>query len=297
MDAIVTERLCKRYGSRLALRDLTLRVSRGSRFGFLGPNGAGKTTVLRILTGLLRASSGRAVVLGGDAWGDGPRVRREIGYLPGDVRFWEHLTGGATLDFLGAARGGGHGAEARRLAKVFDLDLRPRVRQYSRGMKQKLGLIQALMHRPRLILMDEPTTALDPLVREQLYRELRRVSDDGRTVLFSSHTLSEVEDLCDEVAIVREGRLVECERIEVLRERALRRVELRWRGALGAALPAELHVIERCDGRVRGAWEGPLLPLFRWLSEQAIDDVTVAPPDLEDLFLAYYAAAPDGARP
>ncbi len=290
MDAIVTERLCKSYGACDAVRDVSLRVPTGSCFGFLGPNGAGKTTVLRTLAGLIRATSGRATVLGGDAWRDGPRLRRDMGYLPGDVRFWDGLTGAQTLDLLIAARDSTGAEEARRLATEFELDLRPRVRHYSRGMKQKLGLIQALMHKPRLLLMDEPTTALDPLVRAGVFRELRAVAAGGRTVLFSSHTLSEVEELCDQVAIVREGRLVECERVAALRARALRRVEVRLSAGAAFEAPDGLTAVERHGSLVRGTWSGPLEPLLRWLSGAGVEDVTIAPPDLEDLFMAYYAA-------
>ncbi|NUN50159.1 MAG: ATP-binding cassette domain-containing protein, partial [Candidatus Brocadiae bacterium] len=175
---------------------------------FLGPNGAGKTTCIRLLLGLLRASSGHATVLGLDAWREGPRLRQQVGYLPGDVRFWDGLTGRATLRFLDRARGGGHWGEVERLAERLDLVLDKRVRNYSRGMKQKLGIIAAMMHRPRLLILDEPTTALDPLVRAGLYDELRAVVAAGRTVLFSSHTLAEVEELCDVVTVMRRGRVV-----------------------------------------------------------------------------------------
>lgn len=289
MDAICTRQLTKCYGRHPALAELDLRVPAGSLFGFLGPNGAGKTTTLRILLGLLRATRGTATVLGRDAWHEGPALRAEIGYLPGDVRFYDDLTGRATLDFLLAARGGRGGAEALRLADAFDLALDRRVRNYSRGMKQKLGLIAALMHQPQLLILDEPTTALDPLVRETLYTELRAVVAAGRTVLFSSHTLAEVEALCSEVAILRAGRLVEHERIEVLRARALRHVELRMgKGALPEPLPAGLAVQTQQPGLLRGSWTGPPEDLVRWLARCHLTDVTIQPADLEDLFLTYY---------
>jgi ABC-2 type transport system ATP-binding protein len=279
--------LSKHYGGRMALDDLSLEVPTGALFGFLGPNGAGKSTTLRILLGLLRASSGSASILGRDCVRDGPAVRREVGYLPGDVRFYDHLTGRQTLAFLGAARGGGHDAEARRLIEAFELDVSKRVRECSRGMKQKLGLIQALMHRPRLLILDEPTTALDPLVRETLYRELRSAAGDGRTVLFSSHTLSEVEALCDRVAIVRSGRLVELASIAELKQRALRHVEVRF-VASPPGPPPGLHVIERGDGWLKGAWSGDPAALLAWLASARVADVSISPPDLEDLFMAYY---------
>jgi len=221
-------------------------------------------------------------------------LRREVGYLPGDVRLYPHLTGAATLDFFNAARQADAGPEIRRLTQLLDLDVRRRVRDYSRGMKQKLGLIVAMMHRPRLLILDEPTTALDPLMREALYTELRRVVAAGRTVLFSSHTLSEVESLCDEIAILRDGRLVEQERVEVLRERALRHVEVRLGPgrSLATPPPAGLDVSQHGDGYLRATWRGPVQPLLDWLARGGVRDATIAPPDLDDLFLAYYADTP-----
>lgn len=290
MNAIATENLDKWYGPRAALDGLSLRVPAGSLFGFLGPNGAGKTTTIRILLGLLRATSGRAEVLGRDAWHDGPRLRGEVGYLPGDVRFRDDRRAADELAFFDAARGGGCADEIRRLAQGLDLDLNRRIRTYSRGMKQKLGLIAALMHRPRLVILDEPTTALDPLVRETLYEELRRVRDDGRTVLFSSHTLSEVEELCDHVAILRDGRLIENARIETLRARAVRHIEVLFNGS---GIPSEppppaLTILRRQGSQINGSWTGPVRELVTWLARHDIRDLTIAPPDLEDLFLAYY---------
>ncbi len=296
MDVIRTENLCKRYGQFVALRDVNLRVAAGCRFGFLGPNGAGKTTTIRILLGLLRASSGQARVLDQDVWIRGPRLRQQVGYLPGDVRFYSHLTGRQTLDYFAGVRRADCRAEIRRLSSALDLDLDRRVRAYSRGMKQKLGLIQALMHRPQLVILDEPTIGLDPLIREVLYDEIRRVTDDGRTVLFSSHTLSEVEELCEQVAILRNGRLIEQEQIAVLRRRAVRRVDVQFgRGPAIGNPPPALKITQQSEQSLRGTWTGPAGDLLKWLASQNVTDVNIAPPDLEDLFLAYYTdTGPEG---
>jgi ABC-2 type transport system ATP-binding protein len=296
MAAIVTQDLCKRFGPHEVLHQVNLRVPVGSRFGFLGPNGAGKTTAIRILLGLLRASAGSARILDQDVWRRGPHIRAEVGYLPGDVRFYDGLTGRATLAFLDAARGSASRDEIKRLTERFDLELDKRVRDYSRGMKQKLGLIQALMHRPKLLILDEPTVSLDPLIREVLYEELRNVAAEGRTVLFSSHTLSEVEGLCDHVAILREGRLIEQERIEVLRQRAVRHLELVFEpeGRPAELPPQGLTVTHESDTALWGTWVGPVDPLLSWLTRGHVRDMTIAPPDLADLFLAYYADRPPG---
>lgn len=291
MDAVFTSGLTKRYGEAEVLRQVGLRVRAGTLFGFLGPNGAGKTTTIRILLGLLRASDGTAAVLGHDVWRDGPQVRRRVGYLPGDVRFYDGMTGRATLQFINHARRARADAEIARLAEVFDLDLRKRVRNYSRGMKQKLGIIAALAHKPDLLILDEPTTALDPLVKQVFNDELRAVVRDGRTVLFSSHTLSEVEELCDEVAILRSGRIIEQNHIGNLRSRAVRRVDVLFNSdhASYPPPPSGLRVGYDRDGVLQGAWSGPISELVSWLGRCEIRDVTIAQPNLEDLFLAYYA--------
>jgi ABC-2 type transport system ATP-binding protein len=292
MDVVVTRDLRKSYGAREVLHGIDLRVPAGSLYGFLGPNGAGKTTTIRILLGLLRASGGSATLLEGDAWRDGARLRADIGYVSGDVRLYDNATGRSTIRFFDSARGGGSTGEINRLAQAFDLarDLDRKVRSYSKGMKQKLALILALMHRPRLLIMDEPTSVVDPLVREVIYSELRNAAGEGRTVLFSSHTLSEVEQLCDRVAIVRDGYLVEQDRVETLRRRAVRRVEILFAGdsAPTEGVPQSFRVDHRDGPRQTGSWVGDVQPLLRWLAPLEVKELIITPPSLEDLFLAYY---------
>ncbi|MBL8878348.1 MAG: ABC transporter ATP-binding protein [Phycisphaerales bacterium] len=290
MDAVLTSDLTKRYGENEVLKQVSLRVRAGSLFGFLGPNGAGKTTTIRILLGLLRASSGSATVLGQEAWSEGHRLRARVGYLPGDVRFYDGMTGRSTLAFINRARRAGAQREIERLASVFELDLGKRVRNYSRGMKQKLGILAAMAHRPDLLILDEPTTALDPLVKQVFNDELRTFVREGRTVLFSSHTLSEVEELCDEVAILRGGRIIEANHIDKLRSRAVRRVEVVFSDhSPRPAPPGGLRVARDADGVLQAAWTGDVTELIAWLGRCAVRDVTIAQPSLEDLFLAYYA--------
>jgi len=298
MHAIETSELRKRYGEFEALHGIDLTVPTGALFGFLGPNGAGKTTALRILLGLLRSSGGRATVFGRDPWNDGSSVRAWIGYLPGDVRLFDRMTGRDTLGFFANARKCDAFGEIKRLAMRFDLDLSRKVREFSKGMKQKLGLIAALMHQPPLLILDEPSTGLDPLVQETLHAELRDAARRGQTVLFSSHTLKEVQDLCDRVAILRKGALIEQDSIEALRERAVRRVEIIFDDDQSAprSVVEGLTVASRIDHRLTGSWIGPLPRLLKWLSDQSIADVTIAPPDLEDLFLAYYADPSEDGR-
>lgn len=299
MNVIEIHRLVKTYGRLRALDDFSLSVPQGSIFGFLGPNGAGKTTTIRILLGLLRRTAGDARVFGGNAWRDRTAIAARVGYLPGDVRFQERLTGQAFLAFCDRARGGGHAAEISRLAKRFDLQLDRRIRKYSRGMKQKLGLIQAMMHRPELMILDEPGSALDPLVLQTLYDELRAAAADGRTILFSSHTLSEVDQLCDRVAVIRRGRLVESGNMAALRGRAPRRVTFKLANdASMAALPSgAFHRTEGADGRVTGTWVGETRAMLDWLRSMQITDVEIGPPTLEELFFRLYREGDDAALP
>ncbi len=296
MNVVEISNLAKTYGDVVALRDVSLTVPCGSRFGFLGPNGAGKSTTLRILLGLLRASGGSANVFGLDAWSESTEIRRRLAYLSGDARLYDGMTGIALLRFVDRARGGGGWREATRLCDRFELAAHRKIRGYSKGMRQKLAIIQTLMHKPDLLILDEPTSGLDPLMQQALYDELRAVTDEGRTVLFSSHTLSEVEQLCDRVAIVRSGRIVESGTTDSLRERALRRVVLKRSGGFPEtlAVPDGMTIRSRQDGTMTGTWSGSVDPLVRWLSDLKLDDVSISPPSLEDLFATYYREEGNG---
>lgn len=291
MSVIQVQKLSKQYNSHPVLHEVDFEIESGRLVGFLGPNGAGKTTTLRILLGLLAPSSGDASIFGKSCHRYGKLIRNEIGYLPGDVHLYSNLSGQAVLEFFSAARKRDCGDEIRRLASVFDLDIRRTVRKYSTGMKQKLGLIQALMHKPQLLILDEPTSALDPLVRRKVFDELKQVVAEGRSVLFSSHSLSEVEELCDEVIILRQGRIVEHQPIEVLKQRALRHVEIVFSGRPPVSLPESLKLAEQKGRLYKFTWTGETAELVSWLNTQTLDDVIIARPDLNDLFMTYYAPA------
>jgi ABC-2 type transport system ATP-binding protein len=291
MNVIDIQDLTRRYGARRGIEALTLAVPEGSLFGFLGPNGAGKTTTIRVLLGFLRPTSGSARILGRDCWRDTARIKADVGYLPGDLRLYPWMNGTGALRLISAARGRDLLGEGRALAERFALDLRVKVRSMSRGMRQKLGLLLALAHRPRLLVLDEPTASLDPLMQETLRHYLREQARNGTTVFFSSHTLSEVEQLCDRVAIVREGRLVADEPLDALRRRAGHEVTIRWRDAGHArtlAAPPFLTLLRREDSTWHGLLNGPVEDLLRWLAPQSVDDLTVRRPDLDTLFRRFY---------
>ncbi|MFM9994349.1 MAG: ABC transporter ATP-binding protein [Phycisphaerales bacterium] len=297
MAAIETQSLTRRYGGRRGIEGVNLSVPEGSLFGFLGPNGAGKTTTIRVMLGLLRPTSGTAAIRGLDCWRESPRVKREVGYVPGDLRLYPWLNGRRSLRFVGAARGMDLSRHGDELGQMFDLDMSVPVRRMSRGMRQKLGLIMALAPEPRVLIMDEPTSALDPLMQDRLREHLRGLARRGHTVFFSSHTLGEVELLCDRIAIVREGRLVADASLDTIRRQAGRAVTIRWREspAPPPEPPAFLRVTRR-DGRTWvGVHEGPLDPLLAWLHGLPIEDLSIAPPDLETLFRQYYRPGGEGA--
>ncbi len=290
--AVLTESLTRSYGARRGIEGLDLSVPAGSLFGFLGPNGSGKTTAIRVLLGFLRPTSGRARVLGMDPWRDSPRIKAEVGYLPGDLRLYPWLTGAAALRLFGAIRRRDLEREGRELAERFDLDLEVKAREMSRGTRQKLGLVLAMAHRPRLLVLDEPTSSLDPLMQDRLRRHLRALAAAGHTVFFSSHTLAEVDDLCDRVAILREGRLVEEAALEELRRRSPREVILRWKSGGEAACdpPPFLEVVDRSGGTWTGLLRGSSAELVRWAAPRPIEDLSIGQPDLEVLFRRYYEA-------
>jgi ABC-2 type transport system ATP-binding protein len=291
MSIISAQRLSRRYGRRLGIDAVDLDIGEGEIFGFLGPNGAGKTTTIRLLLGFLRPTLGQASIFGLDCWQNGPQIKQEVGYLPGDLRLYPWLTGQTALRIAGQVRGAHLRAEGLNLADRFQLEMDLRVRQMSRGMRQKLGLILALVHRPRLLILDEPTSGLDPLMQGELASCLRERATSGATVFFSSHTLSEVESLCDRVAIVRQGHIIADESLSSLRGRARRIVELVFPNSEMAArvqLPVFLKLSRR-DGRLcRCELEGPTPPLIRWVAQQEIDDMSISQPDLDSLFRKLY---------
>ena len=214
---LAVQSLTKRYGSRRGVTDVSFVVREGEVFGFLGPNGAGKTTTIRTVMGFLRPDAGRALVAGHDCWRDPVAVKRLVGYLPTEMALDPGLTGGQLLEYFANLRGGVDSRYVCDLAERFGLDLSRKFRQYSHGNKQKVGIVQAFMHRPRLLLLDEPTSGLDPLNQQEFAALVRETRADGRTVFLSSHILSEVEDLCDRVAIIREGAIVHVGTLESIR--------------------------------------------------------------------------------
>ncbi len=293
--AISLSGLSKRYGKLLAVRGLDLEVARGEVFGFLGLNGAGKTTTIRILLDLLRPTSGTARVLGRDCQADGLEVRSQVGYLPGELGLYSDMTGQSTLDFLAhlcrQPVDPAYREQLRERLELSSADLRRKVREYSTGMKRKLGLIQALQSDPPLLILDEPTEGLDPLMQESFYQVLSDIKRRGRTIFMSSHVLSEVERVCDRIAVLRDGEVVLLSEVEEVRKLAGRRVRVVFSENCElrpGQLPADHEVIESnsllWDLRVYS----PLGSLLKALTGLPVKDLHVEEPHLEDVLKNYY---------
>lgn len=295
-DVITVTGLRKSFGHTTALDGLDLTVTRGEVHGFLGPNGSGKSTTIRVLLGLLRADGGTASVLGRDPWRDATDLHRSIAYVPGDVVLWPTLSGGEVIDLLGRLRGGIDESRRRRLVERFELDETKKGRAYSTGNRQKVALVAALASDAPLLVLDEPTAGLDPLMEEVFQAELADLRAQGRTVLLSSHILSEVEKACDRVSIVRSGRIVDSGSLADLRHLTRTRVHAVLREAPTAAEVAQwagVHDVDLAGGELRCSVEAAHLgDLVERLGRQGVLALTCRPPTLEELFLARYQGQP-----
>ena len=289
--AIETEGLAKDYGGGHGVFDLNLAIADGTVFGFLGPNGAGKTTTIRILMGMIRPTVGRARIFGLDCRHDSAAVKRKVGYLPGELAQLGGLRGSEVVGYIGSLRGSLDRVRVREIAERFDLDLHRRFREYSRGNKQKLGILLAFMHRPALLILDEPTGGLDPLNQQEFYKLVVEAKGDGATVFLSSHILSEVEHVCDRVGIIRRGRLIRVAEMDELHDIRLHRVTIVFGGeppleALRAA--AGVENLEQKDGRVTFTQRGSFEPMMLAVAGSRILDLSSHEPSLEEVFLASY---------
>ena len=295
MSAVIeTEKLTKSYGPHRGIVDVDLEVQQGEVFGFLGPNGAGKTTTIRLLLDLIRPTSGKAFVFGIESTVDPVAIHRRIGYLPGEFTLYDKLTGGETLEYFGNLRGGVDPAYQASLIERFDLDPSRKFKEYSKGNKQKVGLVAALQHKPDLMVLDEPTSGLDPLVQQTFFAVLREAVADGRTTFLSSHVLSEAEKACDRVAIIRDGRIVMVDRVDALRDLAAHQVELRFTGPVLAAefekIAGVTNVVAE-DHVLRMHVAGPIAPVVKAAARYELADFVSREPSLEETFLAQYGKA------
>jgi ABC-2 type transport system ATP-binding protein len=288
---IETEKLTKWYGKSRGVIDVDLAVDQGEVFGFLGPNGAGKTTTIRAMLDLIRPTSGLVRVFGIESSADPVAIHRRIGYIPGEFTLYDRLTGAQTLEYFANLRGGVDRAYQASLVERFELDPTRRFREYSKGNKQKVGVIVALQHRPELLVLDEPTSGLDPLVQATFFGTLKECVADGATVFLSSHILSEVEKACDRVAIIREGRIAKLDTVEGLRDLAHHQVEMRFAGTVPTSafetLPGVSELVAD-DHVLRMRVAGAITPVVRAAAQFELLDFVSREPSLEETFLAQY---------
>jgi ABC-2 type transport system ATP-binding protein len=282
-----TEQLTKNYGRLRALDRLTLAVQPGEIMGLLGPNGSGKSTALRLLVGFLKPTAGRANIGGYDCWRESVQARRQLAYLPGELRLYENMTGRQLVRFLGLLRQQIVRDDVDKLAQRLDLDLDRPIADLSSGMKRKAALLQVLLPRVPLLILDEPTNTLDPVMRDELLGQLLEARQRGQAVLFSSHVLTEVERVCDRVAILRQGRLVHMQDMSELRQ--AQRIHVRFASQAPQPPPMQqLQVRERQDDRLTLEYRGDLPQLLGWLAGQAVADLHVEPLGLAEIYKSYH---------
>jgi ABC-2 type transport system ATP-binding protein len=292
MTAVIqTDKLTKHYGKNRGIVDVDLEINQGEVFGFLGPNGAGKTTTIRILLDLIRPSSGSARVFGIGSSEDPVAIHKRVGYIPGEFALYDRLTGGQTLEYFANLRGGVDKAYQKSLVERFELDTTRRFKEYSKGNKQKVGVVIALQHKPELLVLDEPTSGLDPLVQQTFFNVLREAVGDGATVFLSSHILSEVEKSSNRVAIIRDGKIVKQDTVEGLRDLAHHQVELRFAGDVPSSafqtLPGVSDLVAE-DHTLRMRVAGPITPVVQAAAHYELLDFVSREPSLEETFLAQY---------
>lgn len=291
MTVIHTDNLCKTYGTRRGVRDVNLSVAEGEIFGFLGPNGAGKSTTIRLLLGFLKSSSGSASIFGYDCWGRSHVIKQDVGYVSGDVRLYPWLTARKAFQIVGEVRNRDLMSNGLELADRFQLEPDLPVRKMSRGNRQKVALVLALTHRPKLVVLDEPTSGLDPLMQDTLADCLREMAQQGHTVFFSSHTLSEVDSLCDRVAIVKDGQIVADEQLIKLKQKAPRTVTMTFESE---SVAGQIQMPDfATESQLAGdQWSfqllGPAAELTKWAATLPIVDFSIGQPNLETLFRQYY---------
>ncbi len=286
MNVIETKKLTKFYGKIKGVENLSFSVKKGEIFGFLGPNGAGKTTTIRTLLGYLNKTSGEAYIFGKNIEDNIVEIKQEIGYIPGDLNIYGHMTGKQFLDYFSSLRNRDM-TILEELLEIFELPLDRKVKGYSKGMKQKLGIVQAFMDDPKMVIMDEPTNGLDPLLQQKFYKFLREEKKKGRTLFFSSHILSEVDKICDRVGIIRDGSLVALEKIEKLKRKRGKKIRIKLKKE-----PKELIKMKnakKVDGWIEFETDDDIDSLIKKISKYKVLDIEIQEYSLEGIFMKYYS--------
>ena len=299
MPVIETRRLTKFYGKARGIAALDLAVEEGEIFGFIGPNGAGKSTAIRTLLGLIFPTSGSGHIFGLDIVRDTKEIKKRVGYMPAEAGYYHKMGVGELLRYSAGFFDGGGEARLRELADALALDLARKIADLSRGNQRKVAIVQSLLHRPRLLILDEPTIGLDPLVQARFFDLLKEENRRGTTVFFSSHTLSEVQKMCGRVAIIKDGRVAAVEDIESLRKKQLRKVEIEFSGPADAGtLAVDGMISPRADKHVLSfMFSGTIDTLVAGLAGRSVKDLLIEEPTLEEIFMHYYSDAPEREQP
>jgi ABC-2 type transport system ATP-binding protein len=285
MSVISTEQLTKYYCKNRGVVGLDLAVEEGEVYGFIGPNGAGKSTTIKLLLDFIRPSSGQCRIFGQDCAAASARIKRSVGYIPAEVSYYDGMTVSGLLDYSARFYPGDHSAHMKKLCGSLDLDTSRRISELSTGNRKKVAIVQAMLHRPKLLIMDEPTAGLDPLIQHEFYALVEEAAKDGATVFFSSHVLSEVQRVCSRVGILREGRLIRTQSMEELTATQYKRVRAAMDG--GFSLPGAEDV-QRRGGMVEFLYKGSADALLKSLAERRVTNILIEDPPLEDIFMAYY---------
>ncbi|HCS73823.1 MAG TPA: ABC transporter ATP-binding protein [Clostridiales bacterium] len=290
MSILNVSNLTKKFGKFTALDGIDLEVNKGEVYGFIGPNGAGKTTTIRVILGILKATQGKATVFGKDAWKDAVEIHKNLAYVPGEVNLWPNLTGGEVIDLFVKLRGSNNVSRREELIERFDLDPSKKCRTYSKGNRQKVSLIAAFASDADLYLLDEPTSGLDPLMEKVFQEYVMEAKEQGKSILLSSHILSEVEKLCDKVSIIRQGKIIESGSLEELRHLTRTRIELETKDSVDSLNKVKgVHDLEKNDKTIYFQVDTEeLANVMRHVSQFDIVKLESAPPTLEDLFMKHY---------
>jgi ABC-2 type transport system ATP-binding protein len=293
MDVIVIHDLSKYYGKSRGIENVSFSVKEGEIFGFIGPNGAGKSTTIRTLLGLLHPTQGSATIFGKDITQYGPEIRENIGYLPSEVFYYEKMKVKELLAYSASFYPGDHTKRIQELATLLELDMNRKIEDLSFGNKKKVGIIQGLLHKPSLIILDEPTSGLDPLMQHKFFNLLKEENKRGATILFSSHILQEVQNLCHRVAIIKDGVIIKVEEVASLRTKATKKVKVFGCHDLFSFKDLECKDLQHIDSTVSFVYQGEIEPLLKVLSNTTLSDVLIEEPTLEEIFMHYYVRESD----
>ncbi len=289
MSEIEINHLTKYYGKARGIIDVSLNVEQGEIFGFIGPNGAGKSTTIRLLLSLIYPSSGSATIFGKDVIKHGPEIRQDIGYLPGEVFYYDKMKVIDLLNYSASFYKKDCTKRIHELAEIMELDLKRRIDELSYGNKKKVGIVQGLLHQPRLLLLDEPTSGLDPLMQQKFFNLVREENKRGATIFFSSHILAEVQRMCERVAIIREGEIIQIEEIKTLREDNYKKIRVRAQDLDKERFAvAGVTNLERNNNSVSFFYKGDINVIMRIITEKPISDLIIEEPTLEEIFMHYY---------